>query len=44
MKTLCFDIGGTYIKHGLIDYHGKLYSHGKFPTPKKTAATASQRY
>ncbi|WP_192483415.1 MULTISPECIES: ROK family protein [Cysteiniphilum] len=34
MKTLCFDIGGTYIKHGLIDQQGKLHDHGKFPTPK----------
>jgi glucokinase len=34
-KALGLDIGGTYIKAGLVDKRGKLYEHKKIPTEAK---------
>ncbi|MED7789206.1 ROK family protein [Francisella sp. 19X1-34] len=36
MNTLCFDIGGTYIKYGVFNGSEKLIDSGKFPTPKNS--------
>lgn len=36
MNTLCFDIGGTYIKYGVINTYGQIINFGKFPTPKNS--------
>lgn len=33
-KAICFDVGGTFIKHAVIDEEGKVYDFGKTPTPK----------
>jgi beta-glucoside kinase len=32
MKYVCFDIGGTNVKYGLLDQQGNLLSQGSFPT------------
>ena len=32
-KVLAIDIGGTYIKYGLIDQNMNITNHGKVPTP-----------
>ncbi|WP_150466261.1 ROK family protein [Francisella sp. SYW-9] len=34
MNTLCFDIGGTYVKYGIIDDNENIVDSGKFPTPR----------
>ena len=36
MKTLAIDIGGTFIKYGLIDEECHLSQKGKVPTPQDT--------
>ncbi len=33
-----FDVGGTHIKHGLIDEHGKELSSEEFDTPEDEAS------
>lgn len=36
MKNMaCFDIGGTFIKYGILDIDGKILFKDKFPSPKK---------
>lgn len=35
MRICTFDVGGTFIKHALLDEHGSILSQGKVPTPKK---------
>ncbi|MBL4954633.1 ROK family protein [Neobacillus sp. YIM B02564] len=35
----CFDIGGTFIKYGLIDRDGQLHLKDKVPTPKENLQT-----
>lgn len=32
MDVVCFDIGGTEVKYGLLDKYGKIISKGSFPT------------
>ncbi|HJO93039.1 MAG TPA: ROK family protein [Victivallales bacterium] len=34
MKILGFDIGGTFIKYGILDENGNIISKDKLPTPK----------
>lgn len=34
MRVLVIDIGGTFIKHGMIDQEGRLTEGRKLPTPK----------
>jgi predicted NBD/HSP70 family sugar kinase len=34
MKCLTIDIGGTFIKYGLVDDQGEITQKGKMPTPK----------
>jgi glucokinase len=36
MNTLCFDIGGTYIKYGVINTDVQIVNSGKFLTPKNS--------
>ena len=31
----CFDIGGTFIKYGILDVNGKILFKDKFPSPKR---------
>jgi Transcriptional regulator/sugar kinase len=31
---MCFDIGGTFIKYGVVDEEGKILNKGKFDAPK----------
>ncbi|MFC0740111.1 ROK family protein [Enterococcus faecalis] len=37
MNYLAIDVGGTYIKYGLIDCSGNLVSLAKIPTPKNSS-------
>ena len=37
MNTACFDIGGTFIKYGIMSSDGKLSSQGKMETPVEQA-------
>jgi predicted NBD/HSP70 family sugar kinase len=30
--VLAFDIGGTWVKHGLVDAHGRVHAAGRLPT------------
>lgn len=32
MNVVCFDIGGTAVKYGLLSKYGKILSQGSFPT------------
>ncbi|MCP4179162.1 MAG: ROK family protein [bacterium] len=34
MRILSFDIGGTFIKYGILDNNGDIIIKDKFPTPK----------
>ena len=36
---ICFDIGGTFIKYGLIDQNGQMMFKDKAPTPKHDIQT-----
>ena len=33
MNVLCFDVGGTFIKYGIVNSEGKITAADKFPTP-----------
>lgn len=35
MAIMCFDIGGTFIKYGVLDFEGNILCKGKTPTPLK---------
>ena len=35
---ICLDIGGTYIKHGLLTETGEILIKGKIPTEQKKRA------
>jgi glucokinase len=35
MKYLCFDIGGTFIKYGILNSKGNILLKDKIPTPKQ---------
>lgn len=37
-RVLCFDIGGTFVKYGLIQ-EGKMISSDKFPTDRSDGQT-----
>lgn len=39
MRICTFDVGGTFIKHALLDENGMIISQGKVPTPKEDQAT-----
>ena len=29
-KVICFDIGGTFVKYGVLDYEGNILSKDSF--------------
>lgn len=35
MNVAVFDIGGTFVKHGLVNQDGEIIEKGKFPTPRE---------
>lgn len=37
---ICLDIGGTYIKHGLLTENGEILTTGKIPTRAKEGGQA----
>ena len=37
---ICLDIGGTYIKHGLLTEKGEILTTGKIPTRAKEGGQA----
>ncbi|MDR7079476.1 glucokinase [Neobacillus niacini] len=39
MNVAVFDIGGTFVKHALINQDGEIIEKGKLPTPKVEAQT-----
>ena len=39
-RHICLDIGGTYIKHGLLTENGELLTTGKIPTRAKEGGQA----
>ena len=39
-KYICLDIGGTYIKHGLLTENGEILTTGKIPTRAKEGGQA----
>lgn len=38
MRICTFDVGGTFIKHALMDENGTIMSQGKVPTPREDQA------
>ena len=39
-RYICLDIGGTYIKHGLLTENGEILTTGKIPTRAKEGGQA----
>ena len=39
-RHICLDIGGTYIKHGLLTETGEILIKGKIPTRAKEGGQA----
>ena len=39
-RYICLDIGGTYIKHGLLTEKGEILTTGKIPTRAKEGGQA----
>ena len=35
MKYLCIDVGGTFVKYGVVDEAGRVLEKGKIPTPQE---------
>jgi len=41
-KFACFDVGGTFIKYGVVNEAGELLCDSKFPTPEDDSESLFQ--